>query len=553
MKLPIQISRLGFMPVIRKYKRVDMRSSLLSKVLKIIVAAWCAASALSWTSFASAAGGEFELNVIDSDSAEPVAVRMQLFDSKMRAVKPKGFLHFADHFVFDGQAILKLPQGQYTFRMERGLEYRTRSGNFRIDQGAADNNSVQMVRFTDMAKEGWYSGDLSISRLPKDLPLLMLAEDLHIAGVTNLDLGTKPFEKVGKLRYFSATIEHHPTHTGQLSLGGVNLSNSRSQALAELSGDYPWSFLTRSNEQERTRRNVNLQQTFHWDLPVWLASKRIDSVSVMTAEADDGKQNRQRRPLGLRRPLGKRPPAKNKSPNAGPGRRPDPVVYASPSGIGRWSMEVYFRMLEAGFRIPPTAISRSGYSQLPAGANRVYVYCGDDFSFDNWWMNLQQGKCVLTNGPLIRPFVEGHPPGHIFRGYEGKTLALEIELRLSSRDKISYLEVIKDGKTFHEARLAEFKQKKGQLPKVEFKESGWFLIRAICDDQATYKYACSAPFYVDFEGRKRISKKATKFFYDWSQERLAQVKKDMKSKQLLSFHRGAVQFWKGRHEKANVE
>jgi hypothetical protein len=134
----------------------------------------------------------------------------------------------------------------------------------------------------------------------------------------------------------------------------------------------------------------------------------------------------------------------------------------------------------------------------------------------------------------------------------GESLELEIELKLSTRDKISYLEIIKNGKSFHEVRLAEFKKKQGQLPKVNFTESGWFLVRAICDDASTYKYACSAPFYVDFEGSKRISKSATQFFLDWSQERLEQLKNE-KNSGVISFHKGAVKYWKSRHANANVE
>src|SRR6185436_12400355 len=109
--------------------------------------------------------------------------------------------YWKDHFVFAGKTMLKLPVGQYTFEVEHGPEYRLRTGNFTIDRGAADNKEVDMPRFVDMKREGWWSGDLHIHRPPNEIELHMLAEDLHVAPVItwwnekNLYAEKKPPEK----------------------------------------------------------------------------------------------------------------------------------------------------------------------------------------------------------------------------------------------------------------------------------------------------------------------------------------------------------------------
>ena len=133
----------------------------------------------------------------------------------------------------------------------------------------------------------------------------------------------------------------------------------------------------------------------------------------------------------------------------------------------------------------------------PVGYNRVYVYVEGDFTWDKWWDGLRAGRAMVTNGPLIRPSVDGQPPGHVFRADRGQTVELEIGLTLSTRDKVSYLEIVKDGITEHEVRLDKWKAAGGKLPPIKFTESGWFLVRAVTDEPSTYRYATTAPYYVE--------------------------------------------------------
>ena len=112
---------------------------------------------------------------------------------------------------------------------------------------------------------------------------------------------------------------------------------------------------------------------------------------------------------------------------------------------------------------------------------------------------------MVTNGPLIRPSVEGQPPGHVFKADRGQTVELEIGLSLSTRDKVSYLEIVKDGVTEHEVRLDKWKATGGKLPPIKFTESGWFLVRAVTDEPSTYRYATTAPYYVEIGAQPRGS------------------------------------------------
>ena len=90
---------------------------------------------------------------------------------------------------------------------------------------------------------------------------------------------------------------------------------------------------------------------------------------------------------------------------------------------------------------------------------------------------------------------------------------------------------------------------------MHFNESGWFLIRAVTDVPYTYRFATTAPYYVEIGYEKRISKSAAQFFLDWVDERMAQIKLDdpKEREAVLSYHRQAREFWQGLVEKANAE
>ena len=104
--------------------------------------------------------------------------------SSGRATGPsgsKGAPFWSDHFVFPGKITLNLPEGHYTFELERGPEYYNVTGNFPIERSADDSKQIELRRVVDMSGEGWWSGDLFLRRDVRDLELVMLADDLHVA------------------------------------------------------------------------------------------------------------------------------------------------------------------------------------------------------------------------------------------------------------------------------------------------------------------------------------------------------------------------------------
>ena len=169
---------------------------------------------------------------------------------------------------------------------------------------------------------------------------------------------------------------------------------------------------------------------------------------------------------------------------------------------------------------------------------------------------LRAGRVMVTGGPLLRPTVEGRPPGHVFRGEKGKTLRLQMELQLATKDRIEYLELIKDGEIAEAVRLDDYVDRAGRLPPLEFTDSGWFLVRAVTEAAKTYRFASSGPFYVEFEGRPRISRRSVQFFQGWVVQRARQIAKLPDATQrdaIMHYHRTARDYWQELLGRANAD
>lgn len=441
--------------------------------------------------------GELTVEVVDSTTGQPIAARMHLYAGRnpgpatatKRPVKLNmpNSAEFGGHFYIDGKATLPLRMGLYNFELEAGPEYLTQSGHVEIERHADDSKRIEMKRVTDLAKEGWYGGDLDVRRKKNDLPLILRAEALHFTPPT--EAATTDTKDIKDL-------------PPQLELDGHLIART----------------------------------PYAWNLPVWLASGKLDAIELIHHHS-------------LRNGV---------VDNERDGRPRDKSFFPGPRGNGRWSETVYYHVLNCGLRIPPAAGSGSGFNDSPVGTNRVYVFCGSGFSQEAWWEGLKAGRVFVTNGPLLRPMVEGRPPGCTFPVDSSGTLTLEIGLNLATSVPIEYLQIIKNGAVEAEVRLAEFKNRKGRLPPIHFDDSGWFLVRAVTSNPKTLQFASSGPYYVEKAAHPRVSRASVKFFLDWLDTNSARIRKqadldDSNGASLLAEQETARKFFENLLATANAD
>ncbi|MEO0531236.1 MAG: hypothetical protein AAF266_11780 [Planctomycetota bacterium] len=430
--------------------------------------------------------GYLELAVIDAETRQPVAARLHLTDTRGRPVAaPKGrdawgVARLGDHAYLDGKATLGLRRGVYRFLLDAGPEYRTQHGHFEIARHAEDSKTVEVRRHARLADEGWFAADLASCRPPENLPLLQRAEQLAYTPTI-----VAVWE--GKQWAPPRLAEHGRRHTDTSGATAVwstergtvwLIDPDESRAIADLPtpSESLKAFLGAAREDGwRVIASITSRE-----LPLWIAHDLIDALVVIKGDIDQ----------------------------AEPGRKPDPLLFPGEQGLGRWRRHLYESLVDAGVSLPPVALTGSGLNTLPLGSSRVYAFTDGDPSCDAWWRAVEDRSVFVTNGPLLRAFVAGTPPGSTFLLGPGETRAFSITLSLATRSKIEYLELIKNGRVERNVRLADVAANGGRLPEIAFDAPGWLAVAAVTSATDRYEYAMSAPWFVEDAKGPRIDREA---------------------------------------------
>jgi hypothetical protein len=488
--------------------------------------------------FWPALGVEVRFNVVD-EAGKTLPSRIHLKDTAKKAVRPKGLPFWHDHFACRGIAELDLSPGDYFFEVERGPEYSVATGVLKVSQTSLQSVTNQLRRLVNLSTEGWWSGELHVHRPVGDIELLMQAEDLHIAPVitwwnnrnpwTNGALPKNPLVRFDGNRFYHLMGGEDERNGGALLY--FNLIRPLEIAGAGREYPSPMRFLAEARRQAGVW--MDIEKPFWYDAPVWLASGMVDSVGIA--------HNHMHRSGVMA--------------NEAWGRPRDKSRFPDPHGNGLWTQEIYYHALNSGLRLPPSAGSASGVLPNPVGYDRVYVHLDGELTYEKWWDGLRAGRVFVSNGPLLRCRANGQLPGHVFKVQAGQVPEINLDASLDSRDAISSIEVIQNGRAVRTVSHSEWKRT-GSLGKLNVEESGWFLIRAIADVPGTFRFASTGPFYVEIGSvQRRISRTSAQFFLDWVRERVQQIKLDDPRQQdeVLQPHRAAERFWQEKLTQANAD
>ncbi len=222
------------------------------------------------------------------------------------------------------------------------------------------------------------------------------------------------------------------------------------------------------------------------------------------------------------------------------GRPRDRAKYPGPQGNGRYTQDIYYLLLNTGLRLPPSAGSASGVLPNPVGYDRAYVHVDGEFTYKKWRKGLKASRSFVSNGPLLRARSNGFLAGHVFRA--NGSMPVVLEATLDSRDPIASVELVRDGRVERVNLPARF----------TIRESGWFLLRATAGVTNTLRFASTAPWYVEVDGRPmQPRRESAQFFVDWSRERMAKLDAlteitTTQKEELIQPWREAEAFWRGK-------
>src|SRR5262249_26588382 len=168
----------------------------------------------------------------------------------------------------------------------------------------------------------------------------------------------------------------------------------------------------------------------------------------------------------------------------------------------RGSADFYYRLLNAGFRIPATG-GTDNFSDVwidpPPGSDRTFAHVTGPLSLQSWMNAVKRGRTFFSTGPILMLQVDGREPGDEIALAANASPAVRVKAELMSIVPVDSIEILVNGDVVQT-------EKAGDPTHIVFDgsvsvpEGGWVAARAagppskyLGDD---YAFAQTSPVYV---------------------------------------------------------
>jgi hypothetical protein len=454
--------------------------------------------------WSSVQDGRVRIETRDRATGQLVAARLYLTELSGAPRTPADVIAYdkgdEHHFVATGSFELALPPGDYRLVAERGTEYLPASADLPIRSGRAARHTIWLKRWIDMNRRGWYSGDLHNHRKVEEMPVLLQADDLNLAptitdwiwedrAVASPPKVANAFRQAGDRHQYSVLDKE--VERLEAGPGAVALLGLRSPIPFEGYRLYPPNpvFCTRARLQGGY---IDAEKIVWRDAAALAALGLIDFVGIVHNHFNRHDVELETDRWGMI-----------------PKFRPE---FDTVGGMPLWSMEVYYHLLNCGFRLPVSAGSASGVKASPLGYNRVYVQIAGPFSYATWFRSLKAGRSFATNGPMLFLSADGQAPGSELRGEGPRKVRLRVEA-LSPRP-LERLEIVADGRVVHRVTRPDGEGRWIVEVDHSFSHDGWMAARCFEPPGRTIRFAHTSPVYIDI-GRPAPAADAARFFLEW--------------------------------------
>jgi Tol biopolymer transport system component len=446
--------------------------------------------------------------VLDPDG-NAISARVYLTASDSRGYAPDRGFHRViavtetHYFHTAGEFEVEVPAGPVTIEVMRGLEYVPVSATVDVQADGVGDVELRLERLIDLPALGWYSGDTHLHDLHQgrygltheDFFLQTESEDLHVANALIHMDGTRLMG-----RWADLTGRPHPlstaTHILQYgeefrgSLGHVAMIGISDWILPFVGG---------------TGATI-------WDDDV-LDLRYFDSTREQGGIAGFvhpflNRITEPRQAAGSLIPL-----------DAALGRGDFYDIGALYSDEMA-STEMYYRLLNAGFRIPATG-GTDNFSDVwrdpPPGADRTFVRVDGALSLESWMDGIRAGRTFASTGPILLLDVAGREPGDEITLGSGAPAALPVRVELRSITPVDSIEIIVNGRVAaamapDDPAIAVFEAD------VPIPDGGWIAARARGPSSRyvtdSYAFAQTTPVWVVRDGRPWTSAEDARFLAD---------------------------------------
>ena len=489
----------------------------LSLLLVLLVGA-----ALS-SSFSLAAEVLLRGEVVDADTGTPLPCRLYIQGEQ-------GAWHFPRSAAPEGSAVpyrkqnwtnagaveqhttlsahpfeIRLAPGRYRLTVERGKEYFPWEHEVVLAKEPVIVTCA-LKRWIALAQHGWYSGDTHVHRTMKELPNVMLAEDLNVAfpllywvheaftppGKSTRSTGRN---EATKAHAIDATHVIYPRNTEyeiftikqkRHPLGAFIILNHRT---IFDKGTPP----VRAIAEQAHRENALIELDKH----AWPWS--IGLVPIMKVDLYELSNNHIWR-------------TQFSFPDFGEAPADYMQLERTTKGLTEWGwieygFKNYYALLNCGFKLRPTAGTASGVHPVPLGFGRVYVQLPEGFSYEGWVRGLDAGRSFVTTGPMLFARVNDQQPGHSFTARATGGERYRVHGSAESATPLRRIDIVVNGEIAAELAPTNVKQKTGAYrstfsAEVPLNSSSWLCVR--CFEHTAEKrirFAHSGPFHVVVAGK----------------------------------------------------
>jgi hypothetical protein len=431
---------------------------------------------------------ELKITVVD-ETGRPVWARLEVRDPHGKMYqpvfalrdldarsRPGGGAWYLGSFVARGESVVEVPPGPYTIVAERGTEYERIEQPVEVQDGEAANLVLSPKPWIRMNERGWWSADFHVHRPPEDAEKLALAEDLNLSVVFTMWNQRDVFQ--GKPLPENPIVKLDPRHLltvvnaeDERGGGAWMLHMIRERLGLGVKGRWHPSgieFIEKVKKQRYVSTGFpwfDCEKPFWWEVPVVMAVSPPDSMGVLHNHFNQ---------YGM-------------LDNEAWGHPRDKQKYPEAKGFVESSLNLYYRYLNLGFRLPPSAGSASGVLPNPVGYNRVYVRLEEPFSVEAFYRNLRQGQSFVTNGPMLF-FDSVEMPGGMIR--------LSVDAVSRAREPLDRIEIIANGKILETFEAPENKTEFHTTMEMQEGLYSWVAARCFTRNDATIRMAHSRPIYL---------------------------------------------------------
>ncbi|MDP9235859.1 MAG: CehA/McbA family metallohydrolase [Chloroflexota bacterium] len=462
--------------------------------------------------------GTLGVRIIDDATGERVAARVYLIDDAGEPWPPGATLrrdrHGAAWFHADGSFTARV-SGRARLRIVRGIEYEAVELEVAVAPDAEVEREVRLRRWSHMAADGWYSGDVHVhlhyggeyELAPEDASLAQRAEDVNFLNmaVANENSGWVHDGELFEGRPHALSDESHILRWGEEYRNNL-LGHMCMFGIEELvppiysgvpNSDHPHDLPANADAAAHCH---NVGGTLSYAHPM-LGSSDLDRIFAV-AHMVDAKE------LPVDVTLG----------------HIDAFDLMSYPGNQTATRELWYRLLNCGFRLTATAgtdtfmnHAMQGVVSNPPAGDRAFVRVDGAFTTESWCAGVRAGRSFVTNAPMLSLEVNGAQIGDEIAAGPGDVLHIEAEA--GSHVPMGRIDLVVNGAVVAAAEATDEGRHAALTHELTVAGSCWIAVRVtgpahplVLDDAL---FAHTSPIYVTVPDAPIPCADDAAYFIEW--------------------------------------